>query len=214
MARRSEARTEAAFLRGDAGVDGVATGADERDPAERERDEAREQLLRGHTFLGRELLTWLLWRSESTEPVARVDGEDVAVLFTGRLVLRGAFGEVSELVARGTQAPYSPQVRRALDAGLLVHQGRLRIEHGERVFEVTVDAEHLDLRAARLPDLIAEEDDERILERLFLAQQLSGLLDALVGEFLAVRGGRAWGAKVVPALKSWMRQERRPVDGR
>jgi hypothetical protein len=136
-----------------------------------------------------------------------VEGEDVSVVFTGRLVLRGAFGDVTELVARGTLAPYSPQVRRALDAGLLVHQARLRIEHGERSFEATLDAEHLDVRAAKLPDLIAEEDDERLLERLFLSQRLSALLDALVAAFLAVRQGRGWSRKEVPALKRWMRGE-------
>ena len=207
MSRRSEARSEAAVLRGDAGVDGVATDADGRDAAEVERDTAREQLLRGHAFLGRELLTWLLWRSESTEPLARVEGEDVGVVFTGRLVLRGAFGDVTELVARGTQAPYSAQVKRALDAGLLVHQARLRLEVGERIYEATLDAEHLDVRAAKLPDLIAEEDDERLLERLFLSEKLSALLDALVAEFLEVRQGRGWSRKVVPELKRWMRGE-------
>ena len=204
MSRRSAAREEAAFLKGDAGVDGVSTEADERDAAEQERDAAREQLLRGHAFLGRELLTWLLWRSESTEPVARLEGDDVTVLFTGRLVLRGAFGDVTELTARGTQAPYSAQVKRALDAGLLVHQARLRIEHGEKAWEATLDAEHLDVKAAKLPDLIAEEDDERLLERLFLSQRLSALLDALAAEFLAVRSGRGWGKRVVPELKRWM----------
>jgi hypothetical protein len=201
---RSSARSEAAFMKGDAGVDGVSTEADERDAAEQERDAAREQLLRGHAFLGRELLTWLLWRSESTEPIARLEGEDVTVVFTGKLALRGAFGDVTELTARGTLAPYSAQVKRALDAGLLVHQARLRIEHGEKAWEATLDAEHLDVKAAKLPDLIAEEDDERLLERLFLSQRLSALLDALAAEFLAVRSGRGWGKKVVPELKRWM----------
>jgi hypothetical protein len=201
------AREEAAFMKGDAGVDGAATDTEERDAAELERDGAREQLLRGHAFLGRELLTWLLWRSESTEPIVRLDGEKVTVLFTGRLVLRGAFGDVTELTARGTQAPYSAQVKRALAAGLLVHQARLRIEHGEQAWEATLDAEHLDVRAAKLPDLLAEEDDERLLERLFLTQRLSALLDALAGEFLSARSGRAWGRKIVPELRRWMRGE-------
>jgi hypothetical protein len=207
MGKREQARAEGAFLRGQTGVDGVATEADQRDEAEIERDRAREQLLRGRTWLGRELLTWLLWRSESTEAIARLDGEDVVAVFTGRLVLRGAFGDVTELVARGTQAPYSAQVKRALDAGLLVHQARLRIEHGEKIYEATLDAEHLDVRAAKLPDLIAEEDDERLLERLFLSQRLSALLDALVGAFLEARTGRGWSRKVVPELKRWMRGE-------
>ncbi len=203
---RARARTEAAIRMGDAGIDGVATDADARDAAEVERDAAREQLLRGHAFLGRELLTWLLWRSESTAPVATLEGEPLTVVFEGRLVLRGAFGDVTELVVRGLEAPYSAQVRAALDAGLLVHQARVRVEHGERAWEATLDAEHLDVRSARLPDLVAEEDDEKLLERLWLAERLSALVDAVAAEFLAVRGGRAWGQKVVPALKRWMRE--------
>ena len=205
MGRREQARAETAFLRGDVGVDGQAT-EEKRDAAEVERDQAREQLLRGKTYLGRELLTWLLWRSESGEPLAELDGEDVTVFFTGRVVLRGV-GEVSELAARGALAPYSEQVRRALDRGLLLHAARLRLTHGEKVYEATLDAEHLDFRSAKLPALMSEEEDDRRSERLYLAERLSSLVDALVQAFLEVRAGRAWGRQVVPELKRWMRGE-------
>jgi hypothetical protein len=205
MAKREQARTEAAFLRGDTGVDGVATDADGRDAAEVERDQAREQLLRGRTWLGRELLTWLLWRSEAGEPLVEVDGAGVTVLFTGRITLRGLSGDVTELTARGTDAPYSAEVRRALDAGLLVHQARVRLEQGEQTCEVTLDAEFLDIRAAKLPPPLAEADDDRMIERLDQAERLSGLVDALAGAFLEVRANRSWGQRTVPALKRWMR---------
>ena len=205
MAKREQARAEAAFLRGDAGVDGVATAADERDAQEVERDAAREQFLRGRTWLGRELLTWLLWRSEAGEPLVEVDGQGVVVLFTGKVQLRGLAGDVTELSAKGAQAPYSAQVRRALDAGLLVHQARLRLTVGEQVFEVTLDAEFFDLKAARLPALLTEEEDDRLLERLALVARLGAMVDALVGTFLRARGAKAWGGKTVPVLQAWMR---------
>jgi len=204
VSKRERARAEAAFLRGDVGVDGAATGADDRDQAEVERDRAREQLLRGRTWLGREFLTWLLWRSESGDPLVEREGVGVVVLFTGRLVLRGIAGDVTELSARGALAPYAEQVRRALDAGLLVHGARLRLTHGEKTYEATVDAEFLDVRAAALPELLAEEEDDRTLERLYLAEQLTGMLDALLAAFLEVRAGATWTRKVVPAMKRWM----------
>lgn len=211
MARREAARAEAAFLRGDAGVDGAATDADQRDAVEIERDKARDEILRGRTWLGRELLTWLLWRSESGDPLVQVEGAGLVVLFTGRITLRGIAGEVTELTARGAEAPYAAQVRRALDAGLLVHQARLRFTHGEddaqKVYEATIEAEHLDVRAAKLPELVAEEDDDRMLERLFLAGQLSRFVDALVATYLEERAGSGWGKRTVPALKRWMRAE-------
>lgn len=203
MGRREQVRAEAAFLRGETGVDGQAT-EEKRDEAQVELDKAREQLLRGGTFLGRELLTWLLWRSESGDPITELEGEDVTVFFFGRVVLRGV-GEVSELVARGALAPYSEQVRRALDRGLLLHVARLRVTHGEKVYEVTLDAEHLDVRSAKLPALMSEEEDDRLSERLYLAGRLSSLVDALVQAFLEVRASRRWSKQVVPELKRWMR---------
>jgi hypothetical protein len=209
---RRERRAEAELLRGDVGVDGAATEEETRDEAEAERAKAREQLLRGRTWLGRELLTWLLWRSEAGGPLATLEGEGVEVLFVGRLTLRGVRGDVTELVARGTQAPYSAQVRRALDAGLLVHEARLRLTHGEKVYEVGLDAEFLDVRAAKLPELLAEAEDDRLLERLWLAERLSALIDALVAEFLAIRAGRGW-KKTVASMKRWMAEARADRGG-
>ncbi|BDG10707.1 hypothetical protein [Anaeromyxobacter paludicola] len=205
MSRREAAREEAAFLRGDVGVDGQATDREERDLAEVERGKAREQLLRNRAWLGREFLTWLLWRSEAGEPVVEVDGAGVTVLFTARLVLKGVKGDVTEVTARGAQAPYSAQVRHALDEGLLVHQCRVRLDHGEKTYEATLDAEFLDVRSAKLPELLSEEEDDRLLERLYLVERLSSLVDALAQAFLSERAGRGWARKIVPALKAWMK---------
>ncbi|KFA90068.1 hypothetical protein [Archangium violaceum] len=207
MGRREQARIEAAFMRGDTGVDGGATEEDTRDEAEIERDKAREQLLRGRAYLGREFLTWLLWRSEAGNVLVDFEGTGVVVLYTGRCTLRGVNGDVTELMARGALAPYSEQVKHAMDRGLLVHQARWRLTHGEKVYEVTLDAEFLDIRAAKLPELMAEEEDDRLLERLYLTEQLSGMVDALVQAFLEVRASRNWSKKVVPAMKSWMKGE-------
>ncbi|MHB8875086.1 MAG: hypothetical protein ACYC8T_15480 [Myxococcaceae bacterium] len=207
MGKREAAREEAAFARGAVGVDGQATAAEEKDVAEVERDKAREQLLRGRTWLGREFLTWLLWQSESGDPVVELEGAGVVVLFVGKVVLRGLHGDVIELSAKGTLAPYSAQVRLALDAGLLLHSARVRFVHGERTWEASLDAEFLDVRSAKLPELLTEEEDDRISERLDLAGQLCAMVDRVLEAFVAVRASRSWSREVVPALKGWMRGE-------
>ena len=206
MGKREQAREEAAFMRGDVGVDGAAT-EEKQDVAEVERGKAREALLRGKTYLGREFLTWLLWRSEAGEPLAQFEKAGLTVLFVGRVVLKGVSGDVTELSAKGSMAPYSEQVRHSLDRGLLVHQARMLLTHGERAFEVTVDAEFLDVRAAKLPALMSEEEDSQLGERLYLCEQLSAMIHTLVETFIAVRAGRAWSKQVVPAMKEWMRGE-------
>lgn len=205
MTRRESARAEAAFMRGDVGVDGAAT-EEERDEAELEKDKAREGLLRGKTFLGREFLTWLLWQSESGDPVMKFGEEEVVALFTGKVTLRGIHGDVHELSARGALAPYSLEVKHGLARGLLVHNARIRLTAGERSWEATLDAEFLDVRSAKLPALLSEEEDDKVTERLFLTDHLSQMLDGLLEAFLAVRTKRSWGKQVVPALKAWMRE--------
>ena len=204
---RSKSGEEAAFLRGETGVDGAAV-EETKDLAEVERGKAREAFLRGKAWLGRELLTWLLWRSESSEPLLKVDKQPVTVLFEGRLVLRGIAGEVVENTLRGAMAPYSPLVRMALGRGLLVHGARLRLTHGDRSYEVTLDAEQFDIRSARLPELTAEEEDDRLRERLYLSEQVAGLVRALIERFLEVRVTPKWLKEEVPALKAWMAEER------
>jgi len=204
MAKREQARADAAFARGDVGVDGAAT-EETQDVAEVERGQAREQLLRGRAYLGRELLTWLLWRSETGDALVELEGTGVNVLFMGRITLRGVAGDVTELSAKGTLAPYSEQVKHALDKGLLVAQARIRFTHGEKEYEATLDSEFLDVRAAKLPALMSEEEDDQLNERLFLTEQLSAMIDALVGDFLKIRVGKTWSKQVVPAMKEWMR---------
>jgi hypothetical protein len=204
---RGKAREEAAFLRGEVGVDGQAV-EEQKDLAEVERGKAREAFLRGKAWLGRELLTWLLWRSESSEPLLKLEKQPVTVLFEGRLVLRGIAGEVVENTVRGAMAPYSPLVRRALERGLLVHGARLRITHGDRSYEVTLDAEAFDIRSGKLPGLTAEEEDDRLRERLQLSEELAGLVRALIERFLEVRASPRWAREEVPALRAWMAKER------
>ena len=204
MAARKGKSEETRFLRGEVGVDGAAT-AEAPEAAELEQARAREALLRGRAWLGREFLTWLLWRSDSTEAVASLDRKEVQVVFAERLTLRSATAEVKELVAKGVTAPYTPQVRHAIGAGLLVHAARLQLTWGEQVYVATLDAETFDVRAAKLPALLQEEESEQLTERLELAGRLGALLDALVQAFLAARLSRGWEGTVVPALLAWAR---------
>jgi hypothetical protein len=203
MASRNQARQDAAFARGAVGVDGSAT-EEVRDKAEVERDKAREQFLRGKAWLGRELLTWLLFRSESSEPLFVLGKAPVSVLLADRLVLRAIDGEVVDCTVRGAQAPYAKLVREALRRGLLVHQARLHIAHGERSFEVALDAEFFDLKSAKLPALVSEEDDDRLRERLELSEELGAMVEAIQEDFLRLRTSRRWAKEVVPEMLGWM----------
>lgn len=200
MASKKE---EKAFLRGEVGVDGQAT-EEEQDLEQVEAGKAREALLRGRTWLGRECLTWLLWKSESTEAVITHDKKDVVVVFNGKLNVRAGAGEVLEAQVKGVTSPYSKLMKKALSQGLLVHVAKMQVTHGEQVYDFVLDAEFFDLRAVKLPALMQEGDDAQLTERLELATLASGLADALVAAFVKERSAKTWATKVVPEMKEWM----------
>lgn len=203
MAKRSQRAEEAAFERGEIGVDGLAT-EETQDEEALERVQVAEQLVRGRSYLGREFLTWLLWRSNAGGPVLDHDGEPLTVLLVGRITLRGLAGEATELVVKGAMSPYARIVRQAIAQGLLVHAARLRLSHGEKLFEATVDAEHLAIRSAQLPKVLSEEADDKISERLYLTEQVTALIEALLRKFLEVRTGKTWRSKTVKELRAWL----------
>ena len=202
MASKKEER---AFLRGEVGVDGEAVEG-EKDETQVELAKAQEALLRGRTWLGRECLTWLLWKSESTEAVLTIDDQPVSVVFNGKLTLRAASGDLTEVQVKGVTAPYAKLVKRALSQGLLVHTAKVQLTWGEQVYDFTLDAEFFDIRSAKLPALLQDEEDDKLTERLELATRASTLTDALVAAFIKERTGKAWNSKIVPALKEWMKE--------
>ncbi|MBS1152772.1 MAG: hypothetical protein H6Q89_4470 [Myxococcaceae bacterium] len=206
MNARAQAQAEARFLKGETGVDG-ASGKVEVDPEVAEQAKAKEALYRGRAWLGREALCWILMKSESAEPLCKVDGQPLRVVFTGKILLRAGSGEVTEVAAKGVSAPYASIVRFALARNLLVHGARLQLTHGEQSFEVTLDAERFDLRAGKLPALLNEGDEgEELVERLELVSRLGRLIDALLAQFIKVRVGPQWEKSVVPELKAWFAQ--------
>lgn len=201
--KRRSSDGERAFLRGEVGVDGAAV-EEEKDEAQLELAKAQEALLRGRTWLGRECLTWLLWKSESTEALLTIEKAPVSVVFNGKLTLRAASGDITEVQVKGVSAPYAKLVKRALSQGLLAHTAKLQLTWGEQVYDFTLDAEFFDIRSAKLPALLQEEEDDKLTERLELATRASTLTDALVAAFIKERSAKSWTTKTVPALKEWM----------
>lgn len=196
-------REESQFLKGEIGIDGESV-EEERDEAEVQRGEAVEALARNRAYLGREFLTWILYMSNAGTSPAEVDGEPLNVLVMGQVNLRGLAGDATELQVKGHLSAYSDVVRNAIDRGLLIHQARLRIQHGEAVYEVTLDAENLDFKGAQVPKVLSEEDEDQITERLWLAERLADHVDALWAAFMAVRATKDWSKKVVPGIKGWV----------
>ena len=195
---------DAAFERGEIGVDGEAL-VEAHDAAEVERNKAREQFLECKTWLGREFLTWLLWKSESGDPIITFNNIPVHVLYSGQFTLKGVTGDVMEMTVKGAEAAYSRVIRYAMENGMLIHSARLKLMIGsDKEFEFTLDAQMLDIRSAKLPELLTDDEDDRIQERIFLTERLGDVVQAIFVEFLSVRRSEDWRKTILPSILQWL----------
>jgi hypothetical protein len=210
---RAKAKLEAQFLAGETGVDGSATET-KADPVETEQAKAKEALYRGRTWLGRECLTWVLFQSNDVRPLVVLDGEPVTVLFGGKLTLRAASGDITEMAVKGVNAPYAALIREAASRGLLVHSARLTATWQERVYDFSLDAEYFDVRTGKTPELLCEEEEEKVNERLDHTGVLGRILDAITKRFMELRVSAQWKRTTVPALLAWMNEEKPAASSR
>lgn len=168
-------------------------------PVERPRDEVEDL-----AFLGREFLTWLVWRVERDGGVFGAGEEAFTVTFGQRARLGAGSGDVIDAVLRGLPAAHSAMAKVGLGAGCTVREAELRIVRNEREWRFTLEAETLDLRSVKLPVLLSEEYDEQFAERLAMLQELDFMVQTAFGEFVKLRTRPAWARTTVPAIRGWL----------
>ena len=110
-------------------------------------------------------------------------------------------------IARNGTPVHQRQARAAIGSGHTLREAELRCTRGEREWRFTLIAETLDLRGAKLPALLTEEDDDKFLERISLIEELDDMVRTAFATFMKERLRPAWKRDVVPALRTWL------VDG-
>ncbi len=161
-------------------------------------------------FLGREFLTWLVYFCDEEGDGGQFAGQDAVAPFRLRIgeraVLRALGDATGEIAARGPATGHSSDVRYAIAGGLTVRELDLIFERDERLWMATVSAENFDLKRVKLPELLSEEDSERVNERLTLIADLDGMLKASFAVFLHDRLTSRWQKQTIPALRDWLKR--------
>lgn len=170
-------------------------------------------LTRSKQFLGREFLTWLVYKAEEDGGRFELADGPVEIHLGDRVVLAGGQDERARLTVVGAGDVRS-EVGAGLRRGKLVDRARLTVRRGERRWEVTLDGGLLDYGALRCPplgdaDASAYDDPRAAFENdLFLrladVEELVGALDAVFAEFCRLRATDAWSRQTLPELRGWV----------
>ncbi len=164
-------------------------------------------------FLGKEFLTWLWFRAERQQGLFELDGiEPFELFFDDRLVLDVAVDHVREVNAIRSENPTdAAEAKVALQTGKKVTEVRLHIYRDEQEWKCAISAEELALSGVRVPGVLSKEDDEVVLERMMLLDELEAMLDGLWQQFLRIRlDPEAWPTELA-ALRSWAFDEAQPA---
>lgn len=155
-------------------------------------------------FLGREFVTWLLFRVARGEAVFEDDAGELAIAFGGRLRLSGPAGDVIDAVLKGNAPGFSVEAAAGLGAGLSVREAEMRIARGEREFRFTLVAETLDLKGVKLPSRLKDQGDDRLGERMALLEELESCIRAAFQAFVRERTRPVWQRSIIPEMRSWL----------
>lgn len=169
-----------------------------------EREEIAGEDVQDLAFLGREFMTWLLWRAARGEATFEDDGGEFGVGFGGKLRLTGAAGDVTDAVLKGRSPGMSVELAASLGAGRTVREAELSIARGDREFRFTLVAETLDWKGVKLPSRLKDQGDDRLGERTALLDELESAVGAAFQAFVKERTRPMWQRSVVPELRTWL----------
>ncbi|MBI4773577.1 MAG: hypothetical protein HY788_05245 [Deltaproteobacteria bacterium] len=162
------------------------------------------------SFLGREFLTWLWFKSEERNGTVHLpDTGDVFIQFQKRIVLESGEGEYAETVScQGFHADLA-EGKAALREGKKVREARITLGVGSQEWEFTFKADQFQFQSMKLPKTmpLSEEEQDlepRLLERISLVEEPVQAMQRLFEQFLSKRLGSAWIDEELPSLRKWM----------
>jgi hypothetical protein len=167
----------------------------------------RDEDVQDYAFLGREFLTWLLFRADIGEAVFGKGQDSFQIAFAAKVRIGALAGDVTDATLKGRGAAHGIEIKAGIGAGRTLREAELRLTRGDREWYLTLIADSLDLRGVKIPALLTEEDDDRFLERITLIEEADAMIQAAFADFIHDRLRPAWRRQVLPAIRTWL------VDG-
>ncbi len=183
------------------------------DPPEGFAPEATDFTALDLNYLGRELLTWLWFRTDADEgPLKLRDGAEITVMLDHTLRLKCDFGLSGTDVITADGPTSLPEARAALQIGKQPTKAGLILGGPLGEFRLTLDALRMAVSGLILPEPDQEQDARgRIEQRFESVTDAADLLDALFELFLGERTSKDWN-RIVREMSEWAGgRERKPA---
>jgi len=173
------------------------------------------ELMKEKEFVGQDFLTWLWLASESinSDGFFEHEGNPVVLLFDYNMKLEcGAGDACNQLIFKTASGSASslPEIKLAVQQGKKISQAQILISWKDLEFICKLDGSLLELTGIKLPKTVAGDDEDgyeaRILERIYLAEQLSRIIDSLFLYYLKKRLTPAIWKQELVQFRDWLNE--------
>lgn len=154
---------------------------------------------------GSEYLTWLLYTSTRGDgEITLADGSVVEVWFEDKVKMVSPIATKEVDLFKGKSPAHSNEALEALRDGKVIEEASLIIIKGDKEWKMGFNGPRWSYSSVKIPALLKEEEDDRIIERFWLLEELHGIMESLYKSFLEIRlNSTSWGDELT-AIRSWL----------
>jgi len=170
------------------------------------------EILSEKSFLGREFLTWLWFKSDRSGGRIEIPGKKVVeVLFLDRMTLDLSDAETPQTVALKGEYSELREGLAALREGKKIEEARISVKAADNDFTMILKGTWYSFGSLRTPAIlpVSEADEEEpiegtFLEKVSLIEESMEILDSLFEYFMKLRVSDQWEMEELPALRHWV----------
>jgi len=162
-----------------------------------------------YKFLGNEFLTWLWFIVENDrERLKRIEKDLVYLNIGNRIVLENKINDAVETITiLGDDAGLEEGII-SLGKGAVVTEINLLFKSGDNEWRFTIKGESMNISNLKIPETAIVESSEDIegmvLEKAYLYEKATKLIDNLFNEFIKLRVSGKWSESIVPEIRKWI----------
>lgn len=163
------------------------------------------------SFIGREFLTWLWYKSEERNGnIALSKSEEVELHLLKRVALEAGEGEYSQgVVCSGLHAELK-EGKEAIRQGKKVKEAGVKLHRSQNEWEFNFKADTFYFQSLKMPVADWQETPEdptaSLLERIYLIENAVETIDTIYELFLAIRFSAKWAENEKPLVNKWLKK--------
>ncbi len=163
-----------------------------------------------YRFLGNEFLTWLWYLVENDHSMLKTAVSSFTSLDIGnRIVLENQKNDniLETITIKGDEAGLEEGIM-ALKKGAVVTELNLLLKAGDQEWHFNIKGESMNISSLKTPETAAVEKKEdvegAILEKMYLYQNVSELIDNLFKQFIDIRTSDQWHRQERLHIAKWI----------